>query len=330
MDIQLWHDAAIAIQRTKGDSTLIVLSYFLWTGVTKPAQEILSAYNEILAVANKNGYSSPLDFLKDHYHGQYSTEIVRFDEEMPAELLDKLIVLQEKKEKEASVGSQIEQPQVRDEQAMLSTISRTASTEVEESVLPEEDNYVFVPRPVSRPEKLPIEAVEGTSLHIPPHVRCKLTKYKRITNSYRQMDQRHRDADNRFDYFLSKAMSSTSGRFSYTNSEQLNDHPFIGAKLTEKDMEFRKIMARVCKPGNHPGPNRSLWQEEILFLKNYFESKCGPLPSKEFSTRRLATAAAFLMKQLQIMLFETEDSLLSELIFFFKTRLIMFYNFYKK
>ena len=329
MNVQLWHDAALAVNKAGTDSKYLTLSYYLWTGSFKNADEILAAYNEIREMAHLNGYSYPLDYLKDFFSGQYDTEIAQFDEPLDDTVLADLI-RRKKEQEENEQKTENDEDKPKEEQPVTANLSIHSSTDAEHSVGQESNESIFIPSKITRPDKLAIEPFEGTPLHIPPHIRCKITKYKRVTNCYRQMDQRHKDADNRFDYFLSKAITSTSGRFSYDNTEKLANYPFIGTTLDEDDIRFRKIMTRVSTPGNHPSTDRLLWQEDIVFIKKYYESKCGELPVKEFSTKRLATSVAFLMKQMQVMFFESADESAKDQIFYFKSKLIFFYNFYKK
>lgn len=328
MDAQRWFDAAYCVSHAGlEDARQLVRYMHIRTGRRVSVDDIRSAYDEIARRAAENGYSRPLDYLKDHFPGGYTESVPVCDK-----LLDP--VLLQSFTKYTSVPGTAERPRTAGASplpiaAEPPKASAKRAPAAEPPAPPEED--CFQRRKIMRPPKLKKESAgDGCAVDIPADVRSKIIKQKKNTRHYREMTPRERETDNRFDYFLLQSRRDESGKFFYDSRRLLADSPFMGEFFSDLDIDFRKIMAGIHGHNRGLTKDKSRWQEEIATLKAYFEQKLELEPGDDASTKRLASAVAYLMKKLQSKIFETEDSELIRMLFYFKSKLCFFYNFYRK
>lgn len=329
MDAQHWYDVIYSVNRANtGDPRSLVQAMLVRTGKREPADKITQTYDEILSFCRNYGYDNPLNFLKDYYATEYTERIPLYNKHIDGAKLQKLL-------EHNNITSEINAPKDGISRTITldaedAGVKRTKKSTTAESPEPKKDAAIQKGGKIMKPERLRKEGVPGSPIEIPTDLKTKIIKHKRSAKYYKEMSPKEREIDNRFDYFLIQSKKDESGRFFYDNKEILNENPFMGALFSDIDIEFRKIMAGIYSFNKSLVKDKMRWQDEIVLLKNYFEKKLDIEIPDDASTKRLATAIAYLMKKFQMKIFETEDSETIRILLYFKNQLSAFYNFYRK
>lgn len=320
---QRWFDISQSIKLAGLDnSKLLVKAMQIRTGKREQAEEIKKAYIEMKEFSMERGYGDPADFIRDYFSDEYTEDVLLY--RRPVDTIKMRKILDQGGYAEA----------VREMAEVAAIISE--APEPRRAPEPQSNGKIRKPEKIMSALNsayninLAYNKVPGSPIEIPADVKARIIKPKRTLKYYREMSLKEREADNKFDYFWLQSKKDESGKFFYDGREILADNPLSGALFSDFDIEFRKIMAGIYNFNRSLVKNKSKWHEEILILKNYFEKKLDIGAISEASTKRLATAIGYLMKKLQLKIFESEEPESIKILAYFKSQLCVFYNFYRK
>lgn len=159
-----------------------------------------------------------------------------------------------------------------------------------------------------------------------PNEKAKITRYKKNSKKFREMDPRERENDIKYDYFLFNDKNITSDN----SKELLANNPFMIQFFGDLDMDFRKVMFKIYKNTRGRIKDKTFLQEELKTLGEYFFKKLHITKIEDENAKKLSNAVCYIMKKLQNKIFESEDPAIVSSMLFFKSRLAAFYNFYRK
>ncbi|ELA42040.1 uncharacterized protein VICG_00887 [Vittaforma corneae ATCC 50505] len=323
MKVQEIFDIAYSVNLAGLDNEYqLVRTFFMRSGVRLSYNEIVELYREILRVVNSMGYSDPLDFLKDFFPEKEFRKVRVFRKNINRRIkLERTPTQQPVNTVEKK--SQISSTQVSPEEPKKARIQNLKSDMTEKEA-------------VSRPIKIKKEVFDGRvgsgelNVEMSQKDKNKVMKYKRTSKRFKDMDQKEKEADNKFDYFMYRSKLDEKSKMYLDNRQLLNDNPFISNIYNDIDLEFREVMYRIYKHNRSQIKDKSKYAIEMEFLENYFAKKLNISKQEEDSSRKLSNAIAYLMRKLQNKIFEVEDDETVELMLYFKTRLCAFYNYYRK
>lgn len=165
---------------------------------------------------------------------------------------------------------------------------------------------------------------------VTPKDKARINKYKKLSKKFREMDAKEKELDNRYDYLMHHSKVDQNIKTITDNRNLLEDNPFTGKLYDDLDLEFRMVMFKIYKLNKNKIKDKSNYNEEIDFLEKYFCKKLHIVRKDDDAVKKLANAVAYLMKKLQNKIFDTEDSAIIESMLYFKTKLYLFYNYYRK
>ncbi len=323
MDIQKWYDVVYTIKLVgTSDSEKIVKSMLIRSGKRDDASTILNLYNEIVAYAEKHGYNDPMDFIKDYFYGKYSEMIG-----MSGNQLSRLKLDNETNDKGIFSGSMYSNEKKLFIPSNMYKVMKNENNE--ENITNRKENYDISDK-IIRPEKLLKEGSFGSIFVIPSEIKNKITKSKKMIKYYREMQQKEKEIDNKFDYFAEISRKDESGNFFQDNRESMENFPLIGNLFDSMDIKYRKIMDDIINRNKNTIKDKNKWMDEIKILIEYFKNKLNIDQEDQLATKRLGVIISSLMKQIQLKIFETEDIETIRLLLNFKLQLTVFYNYYKK
>jgi hypothetical protein len=307
MDIQEMFDICYAVDLLGlGDETNLTRYVFARRGFRYPYAKIKQLFGQYLQISLRNGYKYPIDYIKDFFQGKYSKPIQISANPISIQINNSI---PERKPAEIKIKKPKESSEAESFQA----------------------SKIIKPVKIKRPESANTGGKSSSiSGGIPSKLRNKIIKHKRSSKYYKEMDHKDREIDNKFDYYNYKAKHDESGKFYYDNLEHAADFPFMGKFYNDIDVEFRKIMNKIYNYNRTQTKDKTRWKDEIVFFKEYFDEKIGKDGNDDISTKRLASAVASIMKRLQNKIFETDDTVIIDSLLYFKSKLCLFYNFYRK
>lgn len=325
MDIKELYDIVYTMQLFQNyDEEDIINSMLIRTGKRFEFNYILDYYNKIKKISNQFGYTNPMNFIINFFPGKFNTQIPISSKQINKIKLQKIFCEKNSQSKNF----------LKEERIPSIHISQETTTNKLKKVTSYQDNSqkdeYFIKSKINKPEKLKIENSVGTSIEIPTDIKNKIIKTKKSQKYYREMSLKEKETDNKFDYYLMQSIRDESGKFYYDNREVLNDFPIIGKFFDDIDIEFRKIMAEIYNYNKNLTKDKTKWNTEIQILKKYFEVKMNIKQQDYSSFKKLGSVIAYLMKKLQLKIFETNDLEIIRILLYFKTQLSSFYNYYKK
>lgn len=273
--------------------------FFMRTGVSLPQSKIMEMYDEINRVVNSMGYSDPLDFLQDFF---------------PNEDFKRMRIFRKNSELKIKVEAQEEKVSIEEPKRS----SKMQSPVVEKEV-------VLKPIKIKKEVFQPVEYGE-----IPPKDRSKILKYKKMSRRFKEMENKEKEIDNKYDYFMYRTGLEEEDREKKDSRSILEDNPFIGEFYNDIDLKFREVMYKIYKYNRTQMKDKSKMTEEIEFLEEYFCKKLQLKKGETETSRKLSNAIAYLMKKLQNKIFESEEEEVIEAMMYFKAKLCLFYNYYRK
>lgn len=170
----------------------------------------------------------------------------------------------------------------------------------------------------------------NSEYEITPKDKIRINKYKKLSRKFREMDAREKEIDNKYDYFMHRSKVNQNPQIIVDNRTILEENPFVGKFYDDLDLEFRMVMYKIYRFNKSKVKDKSHYNEEIEFLEKYFYKKLQIARKDDDSVKKLTNAIAYLMKKLQNKIFETEDPKVIESMLYFKTKLYLFYNYYRK
>ncbi len=155
---------------------------------------------------------------------------------------------------------------------------------------------------------------------IPQDLLDKIVKKKKNIIYYKEMSMEEKEIDNMIDYAIHQSYQNRND-FNCFEIDQKPD--FIKNYFSEEDIVFRRIMTKVVGFTRKGGD----FSHELDLLENYFRKILRIV--RERPKAKLTTSIAFLLKELTLTIFKApiEDV---EILNFFKNRLFLFYNCYRK
>lgn len=275
--------------------------FFMRTGINLPHDKIIEMYEEIKRVVNSIGYSEPLDFIQDFFPNEDFRRIRIFRKNL--ELKIKVETQEEK------TTTTIEEPK--------------KNNKIQSPVI--EKEIVLKPIKIKKEIFQPVEYGE-----IPPKDRSKILKYKKMSRRFKEMELKEKEIDNKYDYFMYKTGIEDGDSNKEDNRSILNENPFIGQFYNDVDLKFREVMYKIYKHNRSQMKDKTKMTEELEFLEEYFVNKLEMKKGDVETNKKLANAIAYLMKKLQNKIFESEEVEIVEAMMYFKTKLCLFYNYYRK
>lgn len=277
--------------------------FFLRTGINLPNSKIIEMYDEIVRVVNSMGYSDPIDFIRDYFPDEDFGRIRIFKKNLEL----KIKVEKEDKASEEPKRSKIQSPVI-EKEVVLKPIK------IKRDVFQQNNEEIS---------------------EIPMKERSKILKYKKMSRKFKEMEVREKEIDNKYDYFLLKKATeqtpnNTTNAMMSDNREILRDNPFIGSFYNDIDLKFREVMYKIYKYNRTQMKDKSKMTEEIEFLEEYFGNKLQLKRGEAETNLKLSNAIAYLMKKLQNKIFESEEDEVIEAMMYFKAKLCLFYNYYRK
>lgn len=296
----------------------LVRTFFMRSGKRLPFIKILELYQEILRVVHSLGYSDVFDFLKDFF---------------PEEDFERIRISKKNLDVKLLVNST----------ALNVPTESVVASPMPGVFQPEQEEPVSVPVAVEKGEIVNKEVVlkpikvfkdtlntEPLPFEITPKDKLRVNKFKRISKKFREMDVREKEVDNKYDYFMHRSKIDESVRAELDNRELLEENPFMGTFYGDLDLEFRGIMYKIYKYNKNKIKDKTQYADEMAFLEKYFAKKLHMGKKDDGSVQKLSNAIAYLMKKLQNKIFETDDPEVMESMLYFKTKLYLFYNYYRK
>lgn len=318
MKIQDVFDVAYAVSLTGLENKQqLVRTFFMRSGVRLSYTDIFKLHQEILRVVNTAGYSDPLDFLRDFF---------------PDEDFRRIRVFKK------NVGRRIKLPQVptQPQPELVDMTEEPEPTTIEE---PKRTTRLQSPRTdtvekevvVLKPIKIKneITSAEPTE-EMTPREKSRVIKYKKTSRRFKEMDQKEKEVDNRFDHLQYRSRIEEGSKRFLDNRSALEESPFMRRFFSDIDLEFRQVMYKIYKYNRTQMKDKTRYASEIEFLEEYFRKKLGVEKLEEDGAKKLSNVIAYLMKKLQTKIFESEDSEVIETMLYFKTKLCTFYNYYRK
>ncbi|KAI5168539.1 hypothetical protein PAEPH01_0220 [Pancytospora epiphaga] len=320
---QQYYNVAYCVKLAGADQEEdLVRCYFIRSDVRETAENIIKMYKDILQEANNHGYSDPMGFIADYFQGSYSEDIPLHRKKIDREKLSTLIG----KETETSNTIKISRNQGEHTKKPVIEIKKVKKSNFIETPKPKKQEFI-----IAKPGKiLGAEETVGSPIEIPPDAKVRISKTKKLLPYYRELSVKDRDADNRFDYFVIHSQSNESGKVFYDSRGVLDEHPLMREIMGDFDVEFRRIMNGIYNRVKHQNKDKSRKQEDLEILQEYFERKLGIAREEDNQGKRLASAVAYLMKKLQIKLFETDEKAVIQALLFFKSQLYLFYSYYRR
>jgi hypothetical protein len=314
----------------------LVRTFFMRSGKRLLYTSIQEIYFEITKVMNSLGYSDFFDFLKDYF---------------PDEDFKKIRI----SNKNLNVKLTLNSPAINlpIEPAIISSPLLAAVQNEKEEIKTQpfqiEKNETISKEPASiKPIRIIKDDLgsERNEYEITPKDKARTIKNKKLSKKFREMDQREKEIDNRYDYFIHRSKvteqklnfkgknkegtSENSNLPIVDNREALKKNPFMGTFYGDLDLEFREIMFKIYKFNKNKTKDKTQYAAEMGFLEKYFYKKLHIGKKEDDSVKKLTNAVAYLMKKLQNKIFETEDKKQIEYMLYFKSKLYLFYNYYRK
>lgn len=303
MEIQDLFDVAVSVSLAGTENEhQLCRTFFMRSGRRASFQTLMSVYGRMEHIVRERGYSDPLDYLKDFFPGENYECMKVFRDSLDLDV-------------KVEIGSK-----------------RSEETEVQDDAAAQRTG-VSGPEETRVPIKIKIDGRrkdDKVAIEIPPRDRAKILRYKKTSKKYREMDQREKDADNMYDYFVSRARVDETGSMFVDNRCVLDENPFMHQFFGDLDIGFRNVMLKVYRHSRTRMKDKSRYGKDMEFLEEYFDKKLQISRDEEGSGMKLANAIAYLMRKLQHKIFETEDPEIVESMHYLKTKLCSFYNFYRK
>lgn len=336
-------------------------TFFMRSGVRLPYSTIIEMYEEIKRVVNSKGYSEPMDFLKDFFPGEDFRKMPIF-------------------KKNLGVPIRIEKPPVATHQEAAGPAApagtNTGSEEPKRLKMQSPRNDSVEREVVNKPIKIKKEVIGGSEqtmkkdtgdiavkkdletllekkespYEISIKDRNRISKYKKNSKRFKEMDHKEKEIDNRYDYHMHKAKFSasrigsraekhpapektrgaeTGEAYWEDNREVLEENPFMSKMYSDMDLDFREVMFKIYKHNRAAMKDKTKLGQELEFLQEYFDTKL-EIGKDADCAKKLTNTIAYLMRKIQVKIFECDDEAETEILLYFKTKLSAFYNFYRK
>lgn len=314
MDFQRYYDVAYVKQETHEERPdQVVKHFFMRTGKRETLESIERAYGEIKEIALSFGYSDPLQYLIDEYSERIREKIVVFNRTLDMEKIRAFLEGRSSDGHKSELPSEWSIPDVGS--------SNTPTAEIEEPG--RISNKSKIKRPAKRRIQSPEES-DGDS--VPEKIKARINKSRRKSRLYKEMDPGEREIENNFDVQMYSSQHESRANLSSENTPE--NSPFSVSPLGALDVEFRKIMQKLCNKDRLKEKSDS--RQEMILLKEYFQKKLNIEEKEEISGKKLAVAIAGIMKKLQDRIFSCEDKNALKLLVSIKNKLCNYYNFNKK